>query len=112
METQIYVVHEDYKNMNLLPVVKELLDEFRIEISKIDLKNYVNLFMNSEKEFPFDGVSTNEIWDIIMGTGLKIKSLIENEVIDETFKNKMLEINDKLFKFGCAPNEVRLKIVK
>ena len=112
METQIYVANEDYKNINLLPVVKELLDDFRIEISKIDLKNYVNLFMNSEKEFPFDGVSANEIWDIVIGTGLKIKSLIENEVIDEDFKDKMLEINDKLFKFGCTPNEVRLKIIK
>lgn len=111
-DIQVYKVNEeDYINdYTLSPKMREICTSSLFEINNIDMVNINNLFLNSEKEFPFDGLNSKELWNIIMETGLKLKNLHKENIIDETFKNHISGILNKFILFCMLPENIKLKV--
>lgn len=111
---QVYKVNEDdyINDENLHPKFREFCETFILEISNSDMLQLNNLILNSEKEFPFDGITSFELWNIMMMTGVKVIKLHKEGLIDLKFKENILDIIKKINIFGILPDNIKLKRVE
>ena len=113
LNIQVYKVNEeDYiNNHTLSPKLRGICTDSLFEINNVDMVNINNLFLKSEKEFPLDGLDSKELWNIIMETGVNLKNLYRENLVDETFKNHISEILNGFILFCMLPENIKLKKV-
>jgi hypothetical protein len=108
---QTYIVNEDYLNLGFCEKINKLCRDFRIEIDYIDMLQFNNLVLKSNKDYPFDGLESKEIWDLNMQIGLRLKQIEALDLADKEFITRMFSIMRKLTTFSAVADGAKLKIL-
>ncbi len=109
---QTYIVNKDYKKLGFGEKVNKLCKNLKVEIDEIDMLQFNNLILDSDKEYPFDGMTSYEIWQLNMATGSKLKQLVWLDLIDEDFEGRMLNIMRELMTFSSVADGAKLKYIE